>query len=138
MFPENTMFSNGHRRNVRVNKSKTQLIPRTSHSSQCVCAFFVQRIRSKRTRIVGAGPGNLRVKVAAALVAAILVTFGASTVSNTLLANRFFTLRGVDSAGPNRRFLVSSHRDPRRDAGRELFGVEAKLRCDVGESPLFR
>lgn len=78
------------------------------------------------------------VKVATALVAAILVTLGeaASTVSKILLWKRFFTLRGELSAGPNRRFLVSSQRDPRLEAGRELFGVEARLRCEVGESPL--
>ena len=75
-------------------------------------------------------------KVEIALVAAILVTHGLSTESKILDWNRFLTRRGEFSAGPNRRFLVSSQREPRLDAGREWVGVDAKLLCEIGESPL--
>ena len=72
-----------------------------------------------------------------AFVAAILDTwFALSTVSKTLLWNRFLTRLGELSAGPNSRFLVSSQREPRRDAGLEWVGVEARLLCEIGESPL--
>ena len=72
-----------------------------------------------------------------AFVAAILDTwFALSTVSKTLLWNKFLTRLGELSAGPNSRFLVSSQREPRREAGLEWVGVEARLLCEIGESPL--